>query len=364
MEKNEFKVRISKQFRNYSITRKAVDDRFGEVLILKNQNGTKKVMATQTITNSKEEAIQLVNNAKFRIQLNSPSIIKCLDYSAEYNSDFCSEFYTIMEYYEVPRTDLKKDIENRVLQNNPFSDSELEEILDSLLKTVERLAKSNSEKAHDITPRLLGNFLTSSGKSWKYIERRRVATTLSLLLIQNFKEGKPLYCSPEVFEVISNEETQHKFTQDQYNSNSVFTLGMIILEAGTLMNLQSCYNKLGCSFNKSQLELYLDVFFQRYSKSNSDLVAKVFKMLEPDLSRRSKLSDLIYQVVPELDFENTHSSKQHFPDIKLRTKLPLSTILDGESFNESQTNYGAPLCKLTSPIIILSNRECFGNEYK
>lgn len=64
--------------------------------------------------------------------------------------------------------------------------------------------------------------------------------------------GNKIYCSPELFNLLKNKSKDFKGVD--LAKNDSFCLGMCLLEAGTMDNIQNCYNQKSKSFDAKALQ--------------------------------------------------------------------------------------------------------------
>jgi hypothetical protein len=100
-------------------------------------------------------------------------------------------------------------------------------------------------------------------------------------------------------------EERHKKKQAivfnaQDSCSEVFSIGLTILEAGTLRDCSEIYgDTYEYRFNEVKVREYLDIFESRYSKEMSEMVRE---MLHPNPKKRWK-SEYIYKILKPYEYQ-------------------------------------------------------------
>lgn len=128
LNKNDYS-KTSKFEKNFSFRNHLRDPRFGEVSIIQNPNTREVLAVVETQINSKKDAGWLITNCKKRLLNKHPYILSLEDYSVKHQSELCSSFYLIKEFYEYPRSDLYREFMMKEKNGQYFSEEELTRIL-------------------------------------------------------------------------------------------------------------------------------------------------------------------------------------------------------------------------------------------
>lgn len=111
--------------KNFDLVRKSNDPRFGNIAIIQEKSTGDLAMLKEKVTNSEKEAKADILQAKRRLQMDHPYIQKMFDYSCHQKNEFCSKFFKVRGFYELPRNDLKKEIAYRKKNLQEFDHEEL-----------------------------------------------------------------------------------------------------------------------------------------------------------------------------------------------------------------------------------------------
>lgn len=102
------------------------------------------------------------------------------------------------------------------------------------------------------------------GQNFQILDRLGDPSPPNQVQLNNFKSQKSLYMSPLVFRSLCCK--QRKIKHNPFKSD-VFSLGMVLLEAGLLDSVQNVYNRESADINENALVDNVERFFQRYSTS-------------------------------------------------------------------------------------------------
>jgi hypothetical protein len=105
--------KISPIEKSFAFKKKIRDSRFGEISIIQNPS-TREVMAVQEKQiNDKKAAGEMIVNCRKRMLHQHPNILTLKDYSVKKESQLCSSFYVIKQFFEFPKSDLQREFLNR-----------------------------------------------------------------------------------------------------------------------------------------------------------------------------------------------------------------------------------------------------------
>lgn len=124
----------------------------------------------------------------------------------------------------------------------------------------------------------------------------------------NFKVGRDLYMSPELFNAFKKKTNENQLAShiDEAKCDA-FSLGMTILEVGTMVGIQDCY--MGETFNENKLNLHLDEFNMQYA-DNQMLLEAMTHLLDMNSQTRWDLITLRSELPPE------DQIRQYFENIR------------------------------------------------
>lgn len=98
-------------------------------------------------------------------------------------------------------------------------------------------------------------------QEYKLLDRLNDPSTILQANVNHILSDQPLYCSPAIFDAIkTNKKT---LEHDPFKSDS-FSLGLILLEIGTMQSVQKVYNHDDGAFNQDLLNSSLDHFKQKF----------------------------------------------------------------------------------------------------
>ena len=106
-------TRTSDLEKNFKFFKRINDPRFGDISIIQNPQSREFLAVREKKINDRAEAGRQVLAARQRVQLKSPFLLELKDYSVVKQSELCSSFYILKYFYEYPRSDLRKEIQER-----------------------------------------------------------------------------------------------------------------------------------------------------------------------------------------------------------------------------------------------------------
>ena len=122
-------ARVSDLEKSFKFFKKINDPRFGDISILQNPQTRQFIALKEKKINDRKEAGQNILYARKRVSLKHPNLLNLLDYSVTKHSELCSSFYILKLFFEYPKTDLRKDVQERERIGESFSDIELTHLL-------------------------------------------------------------------------------------------------------------------------------------------------------------------------------------------------------------------------------------------
>ena len=114
--------RVSPYEKNFKHKRRLNDPRFGEISIIQNPQTRELLAVRERKINDKKEAGRAIVNCRKRLQNKHPYLLNLKDYSVKKQSELCSSFYVIREFYEYPKSDLRREIQMREKEGETLDD--------------------------------------------------------------------------------------------------------------------------------------------------------------------------------------------------------------------------------------------------
>ncbi len=156
-------------------------------------------------------------------------------------------------------------------------------------------------------------------------------------LKQNYldlKNGKDLYLSPEIFTNLSKRNI--KFKLNPFKSD-LFSLGLVILQLGTLKSIQKIYDKQTGKIKMNVLLENMDEFNKIYNQS--DLLREVLVYMlvfDPELRRSPREMYPLFQSLKS-KFASTKQQAKSFNSIHLEENCHRMKYRKIETIEEDQT---------------------------
>jgi serine/threonine protein kinase len=127
----------------------------------------------------------------------------------------------------------------------------------------------------DIKPELI-QVPVKRGQNFQLLDRLGDPSPPNQVQLNNIKAKKPLYMSPALFSALTKKEP--KVRHNPFKSD-IFSLGMILLEAGLLESVQQVYNQSNNEIDHEILVDLVEKFFLKYNR-NFILQEIILVMLE------------------------------------------------------------------------------------
>ena len=148
---------------------------------------------------------------------------------------FCGSFTKIVVLFEYHENNLSKDFSSRSQAANHYSEAELWNIIDSIVLGCSFL-QENGILHSDICP---WNVMLTHGGYVKVGEYSLITRGLSGYFKLFSQKSRSCYLSPQLFLKLKKREIRPKV--NPYKSD-VFSMGMVILQAVSLRDVNNCYN--------------------------------------------------------------------------------------------------------------------------
>lgn len=270
----------------YTVLRKSNDPRFGEITLLKSKASNDMIFAKEKMVTSKQQASNDIRDLKSRIALNHNNLHRLLGYSTTIQKELCSTNYLSKAYYEFPKSDLQKEMNDRKQNNVQFTAEDLLNIGSQSVQGLNHLHTLNINHG-DVRPLNIG--YNRESRDVQILDRLNDPSPLEKLQVSNIINKKELFISPEVYKRL-----QGKDKTSNYNpyKNDLYSLGLSLLMAGNQESIQNVYKPNG-DFNQDNLKSHLDKFDERYGQQSPSLCNLVHALLRPNESDRFTASELL-----------------------------------------------------------------------
>ena len=187
---NNIRTKISEIETKFSITHTLNDPIFGDISILQNESDENLIMIKENNIDNPESAEADIEQAKERISLNYPYILKMLDYSVHNISE---NNYCVKGFYKFPEINLLMLMQEKIELKESFDSDELTTILIHMLKAIAYL-QVNKMVHGDIRPEYIG-FYADEG-SFILSDRLGNPAAPNIIQINNIGNNNTLYLSP------------------------------------------------------------------------------------------------------------------------------------------------------------------------
>ena len=311
--------------RDFKFNRKLKDPRFGEVSLIQNPKSRQFLAVKEKRINDKKEAGKAIINARKRLGNKHPNVLNLVDYSVTKQSELCSSFYVLKLFYDFPKSDLHREVQERAKKGETFSDIELTHIL------YQQIAANNylqSKDAHhgDIQPLNIA-YDRQAHMSQLIDLSDDAATANATKQVQKNKvvAGQPLYLTPATYGNLKKGNLN--YTVDP-TKEDVYALGLSLLEVGNGQSIQNIYNANNKEVDQVALQKHVDEFKRRFGNENNLLTTTVETMVHPDESQRPTFRDFESKLPP-------YSTVQQF--LKDRQENRVTGALNNNSAFGAQT---------------------------
>lgn len=309
------KSEISFYFRS---AENAQDPRFGQIELLVSQKDPDDyIMMKEKRDQAREEFLKDIFQARERTRLSHGCLMMMLDYESRWEPPKRS---TVRAYYEYLPTSLQEEIQHRKSTSIPFSYDEMCIIAIDLLSAIAYL-QENKMVHGDIRPA----YAAITSECTKLVDRLGDPSPPNQVQWRNFRRGVELYVSPLLFKAFCRE--QKKVRHNPYKSD-VFSLGLLLLEAGLLDSIQAIYDRGNADISSATLAALRRSFNARYSPQTA-LGRAVDKMLA--LSEAERLDPKkLFALMQELKECEDAGDRAEFPP-----RWEAEAVRDDELLEES-----------------------------
>ena len=223
----------------FAFIRKSNDPRFGEIALYKSKSGNDLVFAKEKLVTAKQQASNDIRDLKSRQALNHPNIQRVLGFSTTTLKELCSTNYLTRAFYEFPKSDLHKGIEERRQNGQAFSTPELQSIAGQALLGLNHLHELDISHG-DVRPLTIG--LNKDSNSVQILDRLSNPAPAEQVQNKHIVENKDLFVSPELYRKLQGKDKTSKY--DPFK-NDLFGLGLTLLQAGNGEKVQNVYKPNG-----------------------------------------------------------------------------------------------------------------------
>jgi serine/threonine protein kinase len=236
-----------------------------------------------------------------------------------------SETFHLGLYMPYPEEDLRKDLRRRVSHKRGFTNQEITFLFYDVLNGLYHMQILGI--CHG---KLNPSFIARTLHGYAVLEdpMHDLFTVIDLQKMKrDTKDGdRPgrLYLSPEAYRCAK----MGMKAGSGYNliKSDVFSFGLILLEAGTQMDLSDVYNGDG-TFNQDALEYYIHMFKCRYPENNL-ITSSVAKMLEVKEIHRPDFKEL-FEKAPTYEMVKKYFEEN--PELEEKDVISMRTSMHGSA---------------------------------
>ena len=262
------------------------DPRFGKVTIVKNHKTGEIMMVKEKLLDNKARATKDILELKQRMNLNHPQLMQLEGYSTSVKKNLCSTHYISRAFYRYPKTDMDREFKLRQGNTTDFTGDELNNLTLNALGGLNSLHEKGLHHG-DIRPKFLGYDKVNNNNA--ILDRLKDPSPIEVtqrnnLMTKNIKT----YMSPQLYNKLQGHDKKQKYNVQK---NDMWSLGMSVLQLGTMDSVEDVYQSNG-KINKVKLKEHKDDFQNRYSQTNPGLVNGVFSLLDENEENRPTTGQL------------------------------------------------------------------------
>ena len=212
------------------------DPRFGNIQVLRPTAKARLKQAMimkEKITFDKNSFHKDVFQAKERMRLNHPNILKMVGYETRLQDE---QVFTVKGFYEYPENDLKSDIEQKRAKGEDFEGWHPLNLISQLSQPLGFL-QMNKMIHGNVRPKFISYF--AEERKFKILDRLSDPSSPVQVQLNVLRGNQDVYMSPLLFGYLKN--GVRRFMHNPYKSD-VFSLGICVLEAGRVGDVQMVYN--------------------------------------------------------------------------------------------------------------------------
>lgn len=209
---------------------------FGHATILCHPPTQGLYLMRQTIFATEEAFAQELTRLRKRRNISSPGLVRLIDFSTTTKIDRFHRQHTVRCFYEYPGSSLSREIAVMRQCGGAYSNEEITFMLMQLLDGLSALEQAGLPHG-DITP---GAVFITSHRRFVLMDSLRAEDAPPQNQVYECFSGNRLYAAPEVFEAIERRSHDQLSAVDLARAD-VFSLGLTLLEAGTLSDASAVY---------------------------------------------------------------------------------------------------------------------------
>lgn len=281
--------------KDFKFQKKFNDPRFGEISLIQNPSTRQFLAVKDKRINDKKETGKVIVNARKKMTNNNPYILSLIDYSVAKQAELCSSFYLVRLFYDFPRSDLYREMQEREKNGQSFDDIELTHILYQTVQANSYL-QSKGQYHGNIQPVNVA-YKKTEGVA-QLIDMSEDANTQNqtkALQKNRLIAGLHLYQSPTTFANLKKGNLNYSVDP---NKEDVFALGLTLLEIGNGKSIQNIYSNPNKEVDLNNLNTHLTNFKAKHGADNALLVSTVDLMLSPDEAKRPNFTELETSLPP------------------------------------------------------------------
>jgi serine/threonine protein kinase len=283
-------ARVSDIEKSFKFFKKVNDPRFGDISIIQNAQSRQFIAVKEKKITDRKEAGQNILYARKRVNLKHPNVLNLVDYSVTKQSELCSSFYILKFFFEYPKSDLRKEVQERERVGENFSDIELTALLYQQVQASSFMHAK--EFFHgDIQPLHIGYDRDNNASKLidKFEDVSGVPNRVKQIQKNRLISGQPLYQSPDTYSNLKKGNLN--FTVDP-SKEDAFAMGLTLLETGNCRSVQNIYDAKNGVVSKEALADHLHEFQNRYGGPSSLLPKSVGALVAYNENERWNFRDL------------------------------------------------------------------------
>ena len=263
-------------FENFKVQHLIGEGSFGQIYHAVDKNNTKFAMK-KMIVNDENQIKMFIDEFNLVYSCKHPNILKIYGYFHKKLDETTYALYVLMELATV---DWDKEIKNRILNQNNYSEKELVQIMFQIVRALAFL-QQNKYAHRDIKPQ---NVLVFGNKVYKIADFGE-AKKVQISKLTNTLRGTELYMSPILFQALQMQKND--IIHNPYKSD-VFSLAFCLIYAATFT-----YNPL-YDLRKSNDIKTVNYVINRYflNKFSVKFINMLRRMLEVNESKRFDFIEL------------------------------------------------------------------------
>ena len=312
---------------SYQRSESRSSNQFGNYTVYRNPQTKATLICKDFIYNSDDMAESHVRHRDYLLSLTHPYLINLLDYSVNLERGLCARRIYIREFYEAPVQNLQSFLTKQKVKHN-FRKVPMELLTHLMYQMIEVNAWFQSKNIYhgNICPSTV--MLNSIGTFKLFYKDGRTPERVQL---EKLLREEPIYMSPKLYQSFRN-KVFDKISHVPCKSD-VFSLGIVLLEAGLLHNVQQIYEPNG-TLNTLSLSRYVREFGEIY-QDNPLLLSSVKRMVEINETARPDFASL-KSAMPSYDKIKAYFSnmaQKPYPDNKLQKAIRQEQLQNKDQFN-------------------------------